>query len=123
MMGRRPVLIFAALVILAAGVWLYRAKAGAGGSTIAADGPVILISIDTLRADRLPAYGYKSISTPAIDRLVADSVLFENAYSHSPQTMPSRRVSRVRLSDAATMMARRWPRLNKYSASCCPPSA
>ncbi|MGH2670150.1 MAG: sulfatase-like hydrolase/transferase, partial [bacterium] len=40
-------------------------------------GPVILISIDTLRADRLPAYGYTKVRTPAIDALAADGVLFE----------------------------------------------
>lgn len=88
MMGRRPLLIAVALAVLAAGVWLYRARTG-DARTVTAAGPIILISIDTLRADRLPAYGYKAISTPAIDRLVADSVLFENAYSHSPQTLPS----------------------------------
>jgi choline-sulfatase len=52
-------------------------------------GPVILISIDTLRADRLPAYGYTKIRTPAIDALAADGVLFERAYAHAPQTLPS----------------------------------
>lgn len=52
-------------------------------------GPIILVSIDTLRADRLPAYGYERVATPAIDRLVADGVLFERAYSHSPQTLPA----------------------------------
>ena len=52
-------------------------------------GPIVLVSIDTLRADRLPAYGYEGVETPAIDRLVADSVLFERAYSHSPQTLPA----------------------------------
>lgn len=53
------------------------------------DGPVILISIDTLRADRLPAYGYTKGVVPVIDDLAADGVLFEQAYAHSPQTLPS----------------------------------
>ena len=88
MMMRRPLLIVVAVAVLAAGAWLYLAKGG-GPNTVKATGPVILISIDTLRADRLPAYGYRGVSTPAIDKLVADGVLFENAYSHSPQTMPS----------------------------------
>lgn len=57
--------------------------------SIATDGPIVLISIDTLRADRLPSYGYSGTRTPNIDRLIADGVLFENAYSHSPQTLPS----------------------------------
>ena len=52
-------------------------------------GPVILVSIDTLRADHLPAYGYRAIKTPAIDALAADGVVFEHAYTHSTQTLPS----------------------------------
>jgi hypothetical protein len=35
--------------------------------------PVVLISVDTLRADHLPAYGYAGVATPALDRLRADS--------------------------------------------------
>jgi choline-sulfatase len=53
------------------------------------DGPVIVVSIDTLRADRLPAYGYDQGVAPTIDQLAEDGVLFENAYAHSPQTLPS----------------------------------
>jgi arylsulfatase A-like enzyme/Tfp pilus assembly protein PilF len=51
--------------------------------------PVILISIDTLRSDHLPAYGYKAVETPNIDALRADSILFSKAYSHIPLTLPS----------------------------------
>jgi arylsulfatase A-like enzyme/Flp pilus assembly protein TadD len=51
--------------------------------------PVILISIDTLRADHLPAYGYRGVATPAIDALRRDSILYQNAYSHCPMTLPS----------------------------------
>ena len=53
------------------------------------DAPVIVISIDTLRADHLPAYGYRGVATPAIDALRRDAILFENAYSHVPLTLPS----------------------------------
>ncbi|HWM91980.1 MAG TPA: tetratricopeptide repeat protein [Thermoanaerobaculia bacterium] len=52
-------------------------------------GPIILISIDTLRSDRLPAYGYGKVETPAIDGLAKDAILFERAYSHYPLTLPS----------------------------------
>jgi arylsulfatase A-like enzyme/tetratricopeptide (TPR) repeat protein len=51
--------------------------------------PVVLISIDTLRADHLPAYGYAGVQTPAIDGLRRDSILYENAYAHAPLTLPS----------------------------------
>ena len=67
----------------AVGGWRY-ARASAPVS-----GPIILISIDTLRADHLPAYGYKKVRTPAIDALAADGVVFERAYSHAPQTLPA----------------------------------
>ena len=51
--------------------------------------PVIVISIDTLRADHLPAYGYRAIATPAIDALRADGILYASAWSHAPTTLPS----------------------------------
>lgn len=51
--------------------------------------PVVLISIDTLRSDRLPAYGYRGVETPAIDRLRRDAILFERAYSPMPLTLPA----------------------------------
>src|SRR2546426_1854150 len=51
--------------------------------------PVILISIDTLRSDHLPSYGYKGVATPNIDALRADSILYSRAYSHVPLTLPS----------------------------------
>src|SRR5438067_1999359 len=51
--------------------------------------PVILISVDTLRSDHLPAYGYRGVQTPNIDALRSDSILFERAYSHCPMTLPS----------------------------------
>jgi arylsulfatase A-like enzyme/Tfp pilus assembly protein PilF len=83
---RRPWLIVAGLVTIAAvvaGAWWVLGRARGG------PGPLILISIDTLRADRLPAYGYTKVQTPAIDGLARDGVLFERAYAHSPQTLPS----------------------------------
>jgi len=53
------------------------------------EAPVILISIDTLRADRLPMFGYKKLQTPALDAFRRDAILFTNAYSHVPLTLPS----------------------------------
>ena len=69
--------------VAAVGGWRYaRASAPVAG-------PIVVISVDTLRADHLPVYGYKKVRTPAIDRLAADGVVFERAYSHSPQTLPA----------------------------------
>jgi arylsulfatase A-like enzyme/lipopolysaccharide biosynthesis regulator YciM len=52
-------------------------------------GPIILISVDTLRADHLPAYGYRNVTTPAIDSLARDGIVFERAYGHAVQTLPA----------------------------------
>lgn len=63
---------------------------GGGTNQRAPDGtPVILISVDTLRSDRLPAYDYQGVETPAIDALRRDGILFERAYTHVPLTLPA----------------------------------
>ncbi len=51
--------------------------------------PLIIISVDTLRADHLRCYGYNKIETPHIDSLARDGVIFENAISPVPLTLPS----------------------------------
>ncbi len=51
--------------------------------------PVVLISIDTLRSDHLPAYGYTRIETPFIDRFRREAILFEHAYTPCPMTLPA----------------------------------
>ncbi|MBI2572206.1 MAG: sulfatase-like hydrolase/transferase [Candidatus Schekmanbacteria bacterium] len=52
-------------------------------------GPVIVISIDTLRADHLPVYGYDHIVTPAISAFASEGIVFANCYAQVPQTLPS----------------------------------
>ncbi len=49
---------------------------------------VILIMVDTLRADHLSCYGYKNNSTPNIDRFASDSVLYKNTFGQSSWTKP-----------------------------------
>jgi arylsulfatase A-like enzyme/Flp pilus assembly protein TadD len=50
---------------------------------------VLLVTIDTLRRDRLGAYGSASGLTPTLDRLAASGVRFSRAYSHVPMTLPA----------------------------------
>ena len=50
---------------------------------------VILISLDDLRSDHISSYGYFRNTTPNIDRLVKESILFENAFSQASWTIPS----------------------------------
>src|SRR5437867_320578 len=50
---------------------------------------VVLVTIDTLRADRLGCYGYPKNLTPNLDRIAGNGVLFENAVAQAPSTPPS----------------------------------
>jgi len=50
---------------------------------------LLLISIDTLRADRLGCYGYARPTTPTLDALARGGTLFENVIASSPWTVPS----------------------------------
>lgn len=51
--------------------------------------PIIIIDIDTLRADHLGCYGYHRDTSPNIDALASQSVLFEYAFAQAPNTPPS----------------------------------
>ncbi len=50
---------------------------------------VVLITVDTLRPDRLSLYGYSRPTSPEIDALGARGVTFDNAWSQAPNTNPS----------------------------------
>ena len=50
---------------------------------------ILLVTIDTLRADAVGAYGKSGTPTPLIDRLAAAGVRFSNAYAHNVVTLPS----------------------------------
>ena len=70
------------------------AAAGAGAalhadSAVPAPRNVLLITVDTLRADHLSAYGYPYDTTPTLRSLAADGVLFEDATVQIPVTGPS----------------------------------
>jgi len=50
---------------------------------------VLLITIDTIRPDRLSCYSTKHLQTPRIETLAAKGVVFERAFAHNPTTLPS----------------------------------
>ncbi len=50
---------------------------------------VLLVTVDTTRADHLGAYGYDRDTSPTVDALAAEGVLFEHAFAHAPITLPS----------------------------------
>jgi len=76
-------------VLVVVGLTLPAACARKASSAAPPGTPVVLISIDTLRADHLPAYGYSGVATPAIDALRKDAVLFADASSPCPLTLPA----------------------------------
>jgi len=80
--------LFAALVpVVPLVLW---AGCGDGAGSARADRPnVILISIDSLRADHLGCYGYARPTSPSIDRLAAEGALFEHVMSSTSWTLPA----------------------------------
>ena len=60
---------------------------------------LVIITIDTLRADHVGAYGYTDAHTPTLDRLAHDGVLFTHAYATAPITLTSH----------ASLMTGRYP--------------
>ena len=64
---------------------------------------LLLVTIDTLRADRLGCYGYSQIETPNLDKIARQGVLFENAVAPAPLTAPSH----------ASMMTGVYPTVHK----------
>jgi arylsulfatase A-like enzyme len=75
----------------AAAAALGLAACGAGGAKHASPRPdiVVLVSIDTLRADHLGCYGYTRNTSPTLDRLAAEGTLFEDAMTPAPWTLPA----------------------------------
>jgi arylsulfatase A-like enzyme len=50
---------------------------------------VVLVTLDTTRADRLGCYGNPRVRTPHLDRLASEATLFEQAFTPIPSTLPS----------------------------------
>ncbi len=76
-------LVFLAVAASAAIGWWYARESPPH------QGPIVVLSVDRVPAASLPAYGAQRADTPAIDALSADSVIFDRAYTHSPQMLPS----------------------------------
>ncbi len=82
------------VLVFGTGLFLEQTPLVAEGNTAASlrgsDKPnVILITMDTVRADHLSVYGYERDTTPSLRRLAEESVLYTNAISTSNMTLPS----------------------------------
>ncbi|MBA2302450.1 MAG: sulfatase-like hydrolase/transferase [Acidobacteria bacterium] len=72
---------FAALIVAPSGPALNAQPAGRPN--------ILLVTLDTIRADRIGAYGYQLAETPHLDMLAAEGVRFDDATSQAPLTGPS----------------------------------
>src|SRR6185436_989313 len=61
---------------------------GLRGRTERAPLNLLIVTLDTTRADRIGAYGNTDVETPAFDRIAREGVLFENAVAAAPLTLP-----------------------------------
>ncbi|HUQ05200.1 MAG TPA: sulfatase [Kofleriaceae bacterium] len=78
------------------------------------DWNVILVTIDTLRADHVGAYGYKRPTTPVLDAIAAEGAVFEAAWAHAPSTrysMPALLTGRLPLDVFYDTSHPSWPGL------------
>jgi arylsulfatase A-like enzyme len=96
----RSQLLFAIVLAAAATVFVWLGKTRAPHAALPANAPsVLLVTLDTLRADRLGAYGSTGKLTPGLDRLAEEGVVFEQAFCVMPTTLPSH----------AAMLFGTWP--------------
>jgi arylsulfatase A-like enzyme len=86
-MNKKLVLISLALLLFAATAIFFLNRSGP--ETRTAPFNLLLITLDTTRADRIGCYGDRLAKTPALDALAARGILFENCYSPVPVTLPA----------------------------------
>jgi arylsulfatase A-like enzyme len=83
-------------------------------ASVPKDFNVLLITIDTTRADHLGAYGYSRDTSPNLDKLAKDGTLFENGWAHAPSTrysMPAILTGRLPLDVYYDTSVQGWPGL------------
>jgi choline-sulfatase len=86
---RWPLFAGGALILAGAAILLVFLRDGRASSRGPAHRNVLLITIDTLRWDRLGSYGATLKATPVLDRLAEGGARFETAIAHAPLTAPS----------------------------------
>ncbi len=93
MRARKRLFLIAAAAVVAASaavlVILLRGKPDFARLRGGRDLNVILVTLDTTRADRLGCYGFRNVETPTIDLFASRGVRFERCYSQTPLTLPS----------------------------------
>lgn len=77
------------LLVRTAAYLMLACVAACGGSDADRPPSIVLVSIDTLRADHTSLYGYERETTPFLEELARESVVFERAHAPAPWTLPS----------------------------------
>ncbi len=80
--------MLAVLAVLAAALLLL-GRRGFGPAAPRSRLNLLLVTLDTTRADRIGCYGYAAARTPHLDRLAAEGIRFERAYAPAPITLPA----------------------------------
>ncbi len=88
------------LWVLSVALMLALAACDADVADLAPRGPIIVIAIDTLRADHLGLYGYERDTSPRLDALGAEGVVFDHAFATASWTLPS----------MTSLLTGTWPR-------------
>ncbi len=92
MKNGKKLLLIVLMLAVAGLIFLFKNKIFSNGAQALKDCPdcnVVVITIDTFRADRLASFGYDRVITPFLDAFIKRSVLFENAFSASSWTAPA----------------------------------
>ncbi|MBM3296515.1 MAG: tetratricopeptide repeat protein [Candidatus Aminicenantes bacterium] len=90
MTRKRRLIAAGALLLALAAAWILIPR-GAGFDRLKSrdDYNVILITVDTLRADRIGCYGFQGVETPTMDMFASRGVKFDRCYAPTPLTLPS----------------------------------
>src|SRR5690606_4482033 len=91
-------------------------------ASVPADTNILLITIDTARADHFGMYGYKRPTTPTLDKIAADGTVFEAGWAHAPSTrysMPAILTGRTPLDVFYDYSIQGWPGLAERATTLC----
>lgn len=97
--NKQYLISFVFLCLLISSIFLFNSKTEKGGGFEKVKNPnVILITLETVRSDHTPCYGYRRNTTPNLCEVAEDGVLFENAYAqgtHTRMSLPTLITSRL----------------------------
>ncbi len=87
--GRAVLAALGGLLVVGGAVWVWSAGRDVAARADLRGANVLVVTIDTLRADRLGSYGNRAGLTPTLDALSAQGARFARAWSHAPVTLPA----------------------------------